>query len=73
MTYINIVELDKSFLRLFLILARTDSFRDLWRGRVPPPPVGVKLAQTPVSARVKHISMMEVIALFRGFLYLVNS
>ena len=72
MTYINIVELDKSFLRLFLILARTDSFRSL-EGAGTPPPVGVKLAQTPVSARVKHISMMEVIALFRGFLYLVNS
>ena len=71
MTFVNIVELDKSFLTLFLILARTDSFGDIWGGvgYPPPPPVGVKLAQTPTGARVKHISMMDVIALFRGILY----
>ena len=76
MTSVNIVELDKSFLTLFLILARTDSFGDLWGvggAGIPPPSVGVKLAQIPVGARVKHISMIEVIALFRGILYLVNS
>ena len=56
MTFINVVELEKSFLTLFLILARSHSFGDLWGGGgYPPPPVGAKLVQTPVGARVNLI------------------
>ena len=53
MTFVNVVELDKSFLTLFCILARSHSFGDLWGWGVSAPPVGAKLAQTPFGARVK--------------------
>ena len=39
MTFINTVELDKIFLTLFWILARTHSFGDLWEGGICPPSV----------------------------------
>ena len=55
MTFINTAELDKSFLTLFLILARTHSFGDLCGGGGYAPPVSAKLAQTPVGARVNSI------------------
>ena len=51
MTSGNIVELDKSFLTLFLILARGYKFGDLW-GAGTPPPIGAKLAQTSFGERV---------------------
>ena len=51
MALADIVELDKSFLTLFLILARTHSSGDLWVGQVsappPPPPVVRSWPRTP--------------------------
>ena len=50
--FVNIVELNESFLTLFWILARTHSFGDRKGGGYPPLPVGAKLAQTTIGARV---------------------
>ena len=48
---INVVELDKSFLTLFLILARSHSFGDLWGGRISAPPPSVRSWPRPPSVR----------------------
>ena len=59
MTSINIVELDKSFLKFFFYF-RWDTWfwRSLGAGAagIRPPPLGTKLAQTPVGARVHEFS-----------------